>query len=125
MNTIITEKIDSLLSIIESERAKYAADFATALRCGDNNGIVNGDMEESLENIGKSLTEIREMIRPAAALADAARGTLSMSDMKHPDGYYTLGETGHFQQLKSALDEFDGQNEPSPDAGVTEKRKTP
>ena len=41
------------------------------------------------------------------ALAESARGVLTMAGMKHPDGNYTLGETGHFQSLRRALAEFD------------------
>jgi len=42
------------------------------------------------------------------SLANAARGILCMSGMKHPGGNYTLGETGHFQSLRKALTEYEG-----------------
>lgn len=39
-------------------------------------------------------------------LLQASYGVLSMSGIKHPDGYYTLGETGHFQVLQKAYNEI-------------------
>ena len=55
-----------------------------------------------------------------ANLAKAAAGVLSMGDLKHPDGFYTLAETGHFQSLRKAMDELEahgleiliGENKP-------------
>ena len=53
------------------------------------------------------------------ALAGSARGLLSMSGMKHPDGHYTLGETGHFQGLRKALNDYDRTNTTSTESKAT------
>ena len=66
----IAEKIASLLTSIDSSRAKYQADYEAALDCGDNSGLVNGEMEKCLDEIGKSLAEIGNLIRLATARAD-------------------------------------------------------
>lgn len=43
----------------------------------------------------------------ARELAEAAEGLLhGMSSHKHEDGYYTLGETGHFQHVAQKVKKF-------------------
>ena len=58
----VAGKIDALLAKIETERAKYDAAYDEALGCGDNASLVNGEMEDALDIIGRELAEIRKAI---------------------------------------------------------------
>lgn len=50
--------------------------------------------------------------RACSALAIAVRSMLdSMQDFKHPDGHYTLGETGHFQEVRRKLDAYEHERQ--------------
>jgi len=46
-----------------------------------------------------NIDDVVKLLNYHTKLLDATKGLLSMSDMRHPHGGCTLGQTGHFQEV--------------------------